>query len=219
MNASLQGRLGQKAVKAAASTLLPQTWFARSGPRRGKRLSVTFDDGPCRETPAYLELLARFGVRATFFIVGAACAKRRTELREMTAAGHEVALHGYSHRPFTDLDPRTLSAELARTRELVPNQSGRRFIRPPYGDFSPITLLTCAREGYSTVLWSRDSLDWKIRNPDTLIGEFRAKPARAGDILLFHEGQAWTLAALPRILDHLLEAEYELVTVGELLAV
>jgi peptidoglycan/xylan/chitin deacetylase (PgdA/CDA1 family) len=167
---------------------------------------------------AYLALLESFAVRATFFVVGEACREHASKLLEIVAHGHEVAVHGYTHRAFPALTPRELELELAQTSELLPPASGRRFVRPPRGELSPASLLTCARAGYSTVLWSRDSGDWRVHDSSELVRDFREQPARSGDILLFHEGQAWTLAALPDILSDLLEADYDLVTVGELLA-
>lgn len=221
MPGGLQGearRIGRRAAKAAAGVVLPKVWFAYHGPRHGKRVSLTFDDGPGPLTLAYVALLESFGVRATFFVVGDACRERAHELEELAVRGHEIAVHGYSHRPFPALAPSALTRELDSTCQLLPATSGRNLVRPPRGELSPAALVTCARAGYTTVLWSRDSDDWRTQDSAELVRSFREAPARPGDILLFHEGQPWTLAALPHILNDLLEADYELVTVGELLA-
>jgi peptidoglycan/xylan/chitin deacetylase (PgdA/CDA1 family) len=218
---SLRGeaaRFGRRAAKAAAGVVLPKLWFAYHGSRHGKRLSVTFDDGPADLTEAYVALLESFGVRATFFVVGENCRARAHELEELAVRGHEIAVHGYSHRPFPALATDELTRELNATCELLPATSGRTLVRPPRGELSPGALMTCARAGYTTVLWSRDSGDCRTQDSAELVRGFQELPARAGDILLFHEGQPWTLAALPHILDDLLEADHELVTVGELLA-
>jgi peptidoglycan/xylan/chitin deacetylase (PgdA/CDA1 family) len=214
----LQNQAARRAAKAAAFAFLPKHWLVRRGPQTKNRIALTFDDGPCAESTAYLEILHYFGVRATFFVVGSACRERASELSRIAALGHEVAGHGYTHRRFPTLSSRELMSELARTSELLPEQNGRRLVRPPHGTLSPSVLLTCARAGYTTVLWSRDSADWRVRSSAELVQSFRRIPPEAGDILLFHEGQPWTLAALPEILSQLLEAGHELVTVGELLA-
>lgn len=211
-------RIGRRAAKAAAGVVLPKVWFAYHGPRQGKRVSITFDDGPAHLTLAYIAVLESFGVRATFFVVGDACRERAGELEELAVRGHEIAVHGYSHRPFPALSPSELTHELEQTCQLLPPTSGRTLVRPPRGALSAAALMTCARAGYTTVLWSRDSEDWRTQDSAELVRSFRDAPARPGDILLFHEGQPWTLAALPHILNDLLEADYELVTVGELLA-
>jgi peptidoglycan/xylan/chitin deacetylase (PgdA/CDA1 family) len=211
-------RIGRRAAKAAAGVVLPKVWFAYHGPRQGKRVSLTFDDGPGHLTLAYVALLESFGARATFFVVGDACRDRAAELEELAVRGHEIAVHGYTHRPFPALAPSELTRELDSTCQLLPATSGRTLVRPPRGELSPAALMTCARAGYTTVLWSRDSGDWRTRDSAELVRNFQDAPARPGDILLFHEGQPWTLAALPHILNDLLEADYELVTVGELLS-
>jgi peptidoglycan/xylan/chitin deacetylase (PgdA/CDA1 family) len=211
-------RIARGAAKAAAGVVLPKVWFAYHGPRHTKRVSMTFDDGPAHLTLAYVALLESFGARATFFVVGDVCRRRARELEELASRGHEIALHGYSHRPFPSLAPGELHRELDQTCRLLPATSGRALVRPPRGELSPASLVTCARAGYTTVLWSRDSGDWRTQDSAELVREFRDHPVRSGDILLFHEGQPWTLAALPHILNDLLEADYELVTVGELLA-
>ncbi|HMJ11561.1 MAG TPA: polysaccharide deacetylase family protein [Polyangiaceae bacterium] len=211
-------RIGRRAAKAAARVVLPKGWFACHGPRHGKRVSITFDDGPGPLTLAYVALLESFGARATFFVVGDACREHAAELEELALHGHEIAVHGYSHRPFPLLGSGELHHELDQTCRLLPATSGRTLVRPPRGELSPAALVTCAGAGYTTVLWSRDSGDWRTQDSAELVRTFRDLPARSGDILLFHEGQPWTLAALPHILNDLLEADYELVTVGELLA-
>jgi len=81
---------------------------------------------------------------------------------------------------------------------------------------TPRSLFECARAGFSSVLWSYDSGDSWTTSPEALLGSFVAQPPRAGDIVLLHEDQQHTLKALPDLLEQLLESNYELVTVPEL---
>lgn len=208
---------GRKAAKAAAFAVLPSTMLRWRGPRDKPRVALTFDDGPTTTTRHCLDLLERFGARATFFLVGAFCAAERELVGEIVARGHEVAGHGYTHRTFTSLSREELEAELDRTKALLPDpHTGRCLVRPPHGAVSVRSLMTCANLGYTTVLWSRDSEDWRTREAHRLVEDFDARPVCPGEILLFHEGQEWTLAALPAILDRLVEDNHELVTVSEL---
>jgi peptidoglycan/xylan/chitin deacetylase (PgdA/CDA1 family) len=183
------------------------------------RVALTFDDGPTSLTPKLLEVLAKLDVRGTFFVIGELCAARPDLVRAIADAGHELASHGYTHRRFTALSRRELETELSRTRELLPRPStSRPLVRPPYGSISPYSLLICAQRGFTTVLWSLNSHDWRLQDAGAVARTTLTQHATPGEILLFHEGQAWTLDALPAIVGGLRQAGHELVTVGELLA-
>jgi peptidoglycan/xylan/chitin deacetylase (PgdA/CDA1 family) len=90
-------------------------------------------------------------------------------------------------------------------------------VRPPYGATSVRSLAVCAAAGYTTVMWSRDSDDCRTTSPDEVVARMAPADLRPGEIVLLHEGQSWTLAALPRILEKLGAAGWQAVTVGELL--
>ncbi|MCA9599337.1 MAG: polysaccharide deacetylase family protein [Myxococcales bacterium] len=190
---------------------IPDRLLVYRGPRRGRRIALTFDDGPTTLTRRYLDVLEKHGAKGTFFVVGRQCLEHRELLSEMLARGHELGSHGFSHRAFPSLNGE-LEVELGRMRELVPSAS---FVRPPFGALSLRSLLRCARMGHTVVMWSTDSEDWRQRDAAQVD---RAVVPRGGDIVLLHEGQAWTLAALERIVSRLSENGYEMVTVGRLLA-
>jgi peptidoglycan-N-acetylglucosamine deacetylase len=212
---TLVGRL-----RAAAVGALPEAVLVRHGPRRGggRRVALTFDDGPHELSPRYLEVLARHGARATFFVMGSASVERRQTLLDMVAEGHEVSSHGFSHRPFPSLSAAELDDELDRTAEVLPPPRTRRpLVRPPYGALSPLSLLRCARAGYTSVMWSLDSDDCRTSVPAEVAARLRPEAVAPGDIVLMHDGQPWTLAALPEILGNLGAAGFQLVPVGELL--
>lgn len=191
---------------------------ASDGPCRGRPIALTFDDGPDDLTTAYLEVLERFGVRATFFVIGERCAARPDLVSAIAAAGHELSGHGYTHRVFPSLSPKELREELTRTASLLPLRPGGRLVRPPRGAMSLSTTLTCAEEGFTVALWSHDSGDWRTTSADDVCASFDDEETlEPGAIVLLHEGQTWTLRALPIVLGRLSEAGHELVTVSELL--
>jgi len=206
-------------MKHVGASLLPNALLVRRGSTRGRRIALTFDDGPDELTPVYLDLLDRLGVRATFFVVGQACARNRAALLDTVARGHEVAGHGFTHRRFTKLSALELRDELTQTAALLPPPQGRRALfRPPHGATSLATLTRCARAGFTTVMWSCDSLDAKTSSADAVVAALAPENVSPGDIVLLHEGQQWTLEALPRVVDRLRGAGYELCTVGEILS-
>jgi peptidoglycan/xylan/chitin deacetylase (PgdA/CDA1 family) len=162
--------------------------------------------------------LDELGTRATFFVVGEMCAKHPDIVAEIAARGHELAGHGYTHRRFTELSPGELSDELERTQALLPPSAQERpFVRPPHGAMSLRSMLTCSRRGFTTVLWSYNSDDWRNKETSQVEEVFNERTAEAGEIVLLHDGQSWTMNALPRIVGALEKAGHELVTVGELL--
>jgi peptidoglycan/xylan/chitin deacetylase (PgdA/CDA1 family) len=182
-------------------------------------VALTFDDGPTNLTPGYLDVLRYHGVRATFFVVGDLGSQRPDLLTKIADSGHELAGHGYTHRRFPTLSKAELEGELRRTAALLPpSTGGRSLVRPPHGAVSARSLLTCARAGFTTVLWSYDSGDSRTRSADDVSAAFdEQRASEPGTIALLHEGHTWTMAALPSILGKLRKAGHELVTVGEIL--
>lgn len=220
---SLKAR-GRRGAKALAEALLPTSLVAwrEPGTRRGQggsgRVALTFDDGPTPLTRDYLAVLERYDVRASFFLVGELCARHPEIVLAIQRAGHEIAGHGYTHRRFTNLTPRALLDELERTRALLPNEPNKRpVVRPPHGAVSFTSTITSASAGYTTVLWSYDSGDWATHEANDVTKTFERQPVDPGEIILFHEGQTWTLDALPRVIERLRSAGHELTTTGELL--
>jgi peptidoglycan/xylan/chitin deacetylase (PgdA/CDA1 family) len=214
----LRHRPLRRAAQIVAETVLPESMVVWHGPNNRSRVALTFDDGPNELTTAYLDVLERYRARATFFLVGEYCARDPERVAEITARGHEVAGHGYTHRPFPWLcDLNLLEEELERTAALLPCTPRHKLVRPPHGAVSVASLVATARAGFQTVLWSLDSGDWRTEETREITGVF-GDGIQPGSIVLLHEGQAWTLRALPRILEQLLEAGHEPVTVGELLS-
>jgi peptidoglycan/xylan/chitin deacetylase (PgdA/CDA1 family) len=216
---------GRRVAKRVGSAILPASMVVWRGPalhvqvgRRAGRVALTFDDGPTALTEGYLELLARFNARATFFVIGELCAQRPDLVTKIAKAGHELAGHGYTHRRFPTLSGRELEKELRLTAALLPRSAGRSLVRPPHGAVSPWSMLACARAGFTTALWSYDSGDWRTERADEVFAAFEDEEAsKPGAIILLHEGQTWTMDALPRILGKFRKADHDLVTMGELL--
>jgi peptidoglycan/xylan/chitin deacetylase (PgdA/CDA1 family) len=208
-----------RAIRVLADCALPRSILFAHGARSGarKRIALTFDDGPDALTPMYLDVLARSGMRATFFLVGEHAARDPGLAREIADRGHEIGGHGWTHDPFSTLSRGQLVADLARTSSVIPPSPGRPLVRPPHGQLTPRTLFSLAASGYSTVLWSVDSDDCRTQDPREIA--WRVAPSRLarGDVVLLHETQPWTLQALPAILDGLASHGWELVTIRELM--
>ncbi len=178
----------------------------------GKGYALTFDDGPHREgTPAVLEILAREGVRATFFLVGEQVDRFPSLAAEIASAGHEVAVHGYRHRLLLRHSPSGFAADLDRAVAAIGEATGRApaVYRPPYGIFSLPALAVVRRRRLTPLLWTRWGKDWRPDATGPSISALACASLAPGDVVVLHDADhysspgAWrnTAAALPSILD------------------
>jgi len=191
----------------------------RRGPVTGKRVALTFDDGPDEMTLEYLEMLDDLGVPATFFVCGQRAAQHPDLIREYLKRGHQVANHGYDHTRFTKLSRRALHDQLERTEHAIGGQlTGHPWVRPPHGAIDTTSLLALRTAGYIVALWSVDSNDYDVRDVNVLAERCSPAVVGAGDVVLLHEGQPWTLEALPRIVAALHASGLECVTMQDLFA-
>lgn len=191
----------------------------RRGPAGARRVALTFDDGPDEHTERYLDLLDELGVPATFFVIGEYAARHPDLMRAYTRRGHQLAGHGYDHTRFTKLGRRALLDQCARTDRVLGAQlAGRPWVRPPHGSLDAPSLVTLLAAGYAVAMWTLDSCDYGDRDPASLAARCAPDQVAPGEVLLFHEGQRWTLEALPRIVGALHDAGYECVTMHDLFA-
>ncbi|MEU6945767.1 polysaccharide deacetylase family protein [Streptomyces sp. NPDC046316] len=191
------------------------------GRRDTPQVALTFDDGPDPvHTRRILEILDRYGVRATFFCVGHHVAALPDEVRRIAAAGHELGNHSWSHPFLPDLTPDQLREQIDRTTEAVARLTGEAptLFRPPYGALTPEVLAALADHPTTMTMWDVDSRDWSRPGPER-IAETVLGAAGPGSVVLMHEGagdRGQTVRALPSIIEGLLARDLELATVGEL---
>lgn len=203
-------------VKTALFDRVPG--LVRRGPSTSPRVALTFDDGPDHATERYLALLDTLGVPATFFLCGDRALQRPDLVREYLRRGHQVASHGYDHARFPTLSRAALLDQCERTDAALGGQAtGRSWVRPPHGALDAGNVLSLLAAGYTVALWSLDSEDHTDRDVDSLVARC-TETVSAGEVLLFHEGQPWTLAALPHIVSALAAQGLECVTMQDLLA-
>ena len=195
------------------------------GPATGRRIALTFDDGPDPTwTPLVLDLLAARGVRASFFLVGERAARAPDIVRRIAAGGHEVASHGWSHRSLWFLGPRATESEVARTHELLAELGGTppRHFRPAWGMVNAALYGALRRHGERLVFWSLQPEGLRPV-PAERQAHHVLERAQPGAIVDLHDAEGTPaaperlVAALPAMIDGLRHAGYELTTVAELL--
>ncbi len=186
----------------------------------GEGYALTFDDGPHAEgTPAVLEILAREGVAATFFLVGEQIRRNPSLPREILDAGHIVGLHCDRHRNLLRLGPGQVREDLARAEEAIALSTGTapELYRPPYGVLNAAALRQANARGWRTLLWSHWGRDWEARATPESISAKVTGGAGEGAVLLLHDADdysapgSWqrTVAALPRVLETMRERGVE----------
>jgi peptidoglycan/xylan/chitin deacetylase (PgdA/CDA1 family) len=187
-------------------------------------VALTLDDGPTAYTDSVLPVLAARGVRATFFLTGAAAAEEPGRFRRIAAAGHEIGNHSWSHRRMVGRSGATYRREVERTDSLFRSlgYAGPLHFRPPYGAKLVGLPLHLARTGRTTVTWDvePDSYAGVAATADGITRHV-LEETRPGSIVLLHvmfRSRATSRAALPAVIDSLRARGYRFVTVSELLA-
>lgn len=226
-------RVGTPGTRERAVQAFDRLWAACTRPcdlffqgptDGGRRIALTFDDGPSvANTGRVLDLLAEHDARATFFVVGSRTDGLEELLRRAATAGHELGNHTYSHVHTVHSRRDELRGDIARASSVIEAATAGaarvRLVRPPFGK-DRRRVVTLGRElGLLTVLWSIDSGDAMGRARDEVVATVVAGAA-PGAIVLMHDGgleRPTTLGALEELLPRLRGAGYELVTVSELL--
>ena len=209
---------------AAVGAAEPGSFFA-SGPRDTNEVSLTFDDGPGNFTPKILEVLKKYGVKATFFMEGDQVEIRQKIAKMVVDDGHEVFGHSYSHPDFyhykKDDYRQLLSQEIDKAGKIIEKITGIRPIamRMPYGYVKKQWVKDVAKEkGYILINWTF-GCDWKKMSGDELAAAY-IKNIGPGAIFLMHDGgkgRAPTVEALPKIIEEIQKRGYKIVPAGEML--
>lgn len=192
----------------------------RSG--RPKLIALTFDDGPYPIfTPMLLDVLRDAHVPATFFLIGRDAEQWPEITRRIESDGNEIADHTYSHPDLDQESDAQVRTEILKGRDalwrLTADPAVRTLMRPPHGRYTERTLKIAQSLGYSVVLWTDDSGDWRtLTAPE--IEHHLLEHATAPEIVLLHNGKLATIEALPSVIAQFERAGYRFVTVSDLLA-
>ena len=185
-----------------------------------KTLALTFDDGPSEFTTDVLRVLSSYDVRATFFVLGENAASKPEVVRSLAEAGHGLAIHGWNHTAFTELDPEVLAKDICRTEALLRELSGVecRGIRPPYGAYDGGVVTQFEDRGLVTWLWTADAQDWVDNATADRISGKVLLSLTPGGVILLHDGggnRSATVRALPRIIEGARARGFRFVTLDE----
>ena len=187
-----------------------------------KKIALTFDDGPHpKRTKKIIDVLKKYGVTATFFVVGVNVKNYGDGMKEIIENGFEIGNHTFSHSILKNYKAREIENEFLSTEEEIKKLGGAvsNLIRPPCGIYDEQLLEFSRENGYKIVLWNIDTKDWEHASKDK-ITQTVISNVKGGDIILFHDyisGKGNTVEALDELIPKLLDLGYEFVSVSELL--
>ena len=187
--------------------------------RDDKCVSLTFDAAWGNEdTQTLIDILDRYGIKATFFVVGFWADRYPESVRALYEAGHEVMTHSDDHAHFNQLSRQQIIDNLNAGCAKIEAITGSRptLFRAPYGEYNNTVIETAEELGLTTIQWDVDSLDWKDLSAAEITRRVTGS-VRDGSIVLFHNAALHTPEALPAILEYLLANGYRVVPVSELL--
>lgn len=200
------------------------------GPAGGKRIALTFDDGPTPPvTDQILDILKAYRVTATFFVNGKLVERFPESLRRIQREHHTVGNHTYTHLFLYLKSRRRIAREIDRTQDAIERVTGLRpkIFRCPYGVrwFGLFSVLR--RRGMLAIQWSDTGFDWVKTNAPADIVRKTLKNIRDGSIILLHDGcgalepeevdQSATAIALPAIIEEILASGFRFVPVTDFL--
>lgn len=175
--------------------------------RNDKSVYLTFDDGPIPEiTPWVLDLLDKYQIKATFFLVGDNVRKHPEEFKMILERGHRVGNHTFNHiRGFEYLSENYL-ANTDKANELIKSD----LFRPPHGHMRWVQYYTL-RDKYRIVMWDLVTRDYSKRLNGFDVFLKVKKYVRNGSIITFHDSmksEKNLKYALPRSIEWLLKEGY-----------
>ena len=218
---TLAGRHGARAASAppdrparadAVHAPVPDQplYYVHDGPHV---IALTIDDGPSPVyTPQVLKVLEKYGVRATFSMVGENVSYHPAVAKDVAQAGHTIINHTWDHANLTSLSADKQRTEITRATEAIHAATGGqpRMFRAPYGAWSKRVLAYCAADGLTPLDWSVDPRDWARPGVSEIVGTIM-KTTKSGSIILEHDGggdRSETVAALKIVIPRLLDEGY-----------
>lgn len=201
----------------------------RAGSPHFKVVALTFDDGPDpKYTPEILDVLDRYHVKATFFMVGRHVRKHPDLAKRVAEQGHEIGNHTYSHLNLFEARPEVVEREISECDDIISEVTGTspRLFRPPRGLSTPGAFRMAQLLRHTVVLWSNSSEDWaeiSVRDITRNVIE----RVKSGDLILFHDSgdliresggtRINTVKALPAIIEDLQARGFSFVTVTQMM--
>ncbi len=187
--------------------------------REDKVVALSFDAAWGNEdTQQLIDILARYKINTTFFVVGAWVDKYPDSVKALHDAGNEVMSHSDDHAHFASLSADQIKENINTSNDKIEAVTGVRptLFRCPYGEYNDTVISTVNGMGMTAIQWDVDSLDWKGLSADEICDRV-LKNVKSGSIILFHNAAENTPEALPKIIEGLIADGYTIVPVSQIL--
>lgn len=184
-----------------------------------KKLAISFDAAWGDDyTLEILDILDKYDVKSTFFLVGFWVDKYPEHVKEIYNRGHDVGNHSTNHPYMTKLSDDEIKKELNITGEKIEKLIKEKptLFRPPFGDYNDSVINVCRDNGYYVIQWDVDSLDWKEMGVQPVVDRV-TRNVRNGSIVLFHNNAKYVSEYLPIIIERLQSEGYEIVPISQLI--
>ncbi|MDD3169816.1 MAG: polysaccharide deacetylase family protein [Eubacteriales bacterium] len=184
-----------------------------------KKIAISFDCAWGNEhTKPILDILDRYNVKTTFFMVRFWAEKFPEDVLEIYKRGHEIGNHSSTHPNMTKLSVEDITNELKGAEAEIEKITGKKptVFRPPFGAYNNNLIEACENNGYHVIQWDVDSLDWKEMTTEQIVDRV-TRNVKPGSIVLFHNNAEHVEDYLPSILETLTADGYEIVPVGQLI--
>ena len=164
-----------------------------------------------------LDVLDLYQVKTTFFVGGTWAVKNIDLVKEIYTRGHELGNHGFYHKGHDDLDFESNVQEIKMCHEIISQNLGinMQLFAPPSGAYDVTTVDAATSLNYSTIMWTRDTIDWRDQDAD-LIYRRAIKDMGNGDLILMHPTEK-TVEALTNILSTTINNGFNPTTVSNCL--
>ena len=209
-------------VKICASKEVSKEYYFKRNNKNN--IALTFDDGPHpKQTHKILEILDKYNIKATFFVVGINAENYPEALKSIAKSGHEIGNHTFSHKYVKGKETDVVTKDLERCKNAINKICGETpvLFRAPGGLMDEISVSNAeAFDDYSIIYWSIDTMDWAHHSPNE-IADHVLTNIKSGDIILMHDYIGYnspTAEALELIIPELLDRGFNFVTVSELIA-
>lgn len=207
--------LGSKEVFLSKKRKLP----IYSVDTKEKKIAITFDASwPQDNTDEIIEILDKYDVKATFFLVGTWIDHNPEKLKTLHEKGHEIGNHTNSHPDMNSISRAELIKEIEEVDSKIKKITGKgtTLFRCPSGVYNDLVIETVERSNRYCIQWDVDSIDWKAEGEEIEYNRV-VKKTKPGSIILFHNDGRYTTKTLPRIIEYFKKEGYSMVTVSDLI--
>jgi peptidoglycan-N-acetylglucosamine deacetylase len=198
-------------------------------PRGSRQLALTYDDGPNDpHTGHLLDVLAKYNVRATFFLIGRYVVQRPDLVRLHVEFGNALGNHTWDHPNLIFSTGPSLREQLGRTSKAIEDATGQapKLFRPPFGGRRPGVFQTARAMGMTPIMWNVTCYDWNAKSSETIEAHAH-RQIKGGNVILLHDGghlafgadRSHTVTATDNLIRKYKDEGYEFVTVPEMLRI